>query len=111
MHTGMIIVDLQKAFDTLDRGVLLEKMKYFGFQTSVIKWFLSYLSNRKFLVCIDVFSEAGTLKYGVSQGSILGPLLFLLYVNDLPQSLSDAGSYLHTDDTCIFYQPQDVKKK
>ena len=110
MHTGMIIVDLQKAFDTLDRGVLLEKMKYFGFQTSVIKWFLSYLSNRKFLVCIDVFSEAGTLKYGVSQGSILGPLLFLLYVNDLPQSLSDAGSYLHTDDTCIFYQPQDVKK-
>ena len=95
MHTGMILVDLQKAFDTLDNGVLLEKMKYFDFRTSVIKWFESYLSNRKFLVCIDnVFSGAGTLKYGVPQGCILGPLLFLLYVNDLSQSLSDVGFFL-----------------
>ena len=86
-------------------------MKYFGFRASVIKWFESYLSNRKFLVCIDkVFFEAGTLKYGVPQGSILGLLLFLLYVNDLPQSLSDAGSYFYADDTCIFYQHENVKK-
>ena len=77
MHTGMILVDLQKVFDTLDHGVLLEKMKYFGFRKSVIKWFESYLSSRKFLVCIDnVFSKVGTLKYSVSQGSILGLLLF-----------------------------------
>ena len=89
MHTGMILLDLQKAFDTLDHRVLLEKTKCFGFRASVIKWFESYLSNRKFLVCIDVFSEARTLKYGVPQGSILGPFLFLLYVNDLSQSLSD----------------------
>ena len=54
------------------------------------------------LVCIDVFSEARTLKYGVPQVSIVGPLLFLLYVNDLPQSLSDAGSYLYADDTPVF---------
>ena len=53
MHTGMTLVDLQKAFDTLGHGVLLEKMKYFGFRASVIKWFESNLSNRKFLVCID----------------------------------------------------------
>ena len=86
IHTCMILVDLQKAFNTLDHGVLLEKMKYFGFRTSVIEWFDSYLSSRKFLVCIDVFSEAGILKYGVPQGSIPGPLLFLSYVNDLPQS-------------------------
>ena len=106
MHTGMILIDLQKAFDTLDRRVLFEKMKYF-----VIKCFESYLSNRKFFVCIDnIFSEAGTLKYDVTQGSFLGPLLFLLYVNDLSQSLSDAGSYLYADDTCIFYQHEDVKK-
>ena len=111
MHTGMILVDLRKAFDTLDHGVLFEKMKYFGFRASVIKWFESYLSNRKFLICIDsVFSEPGTLKYGAPQGSILGPLLFLLHVNDLPQPLSDAGSYLYADDTCIFYQHEDVKK-
>ena len=85
-------------------------MKYFGFRTFVIKWFESYLPNRKFLVCIDnVFSEARTLKYCVSQGSILGPPLFLLYVNDLPQSLSEGNSYLHPGDTCIFYQHEDVK--
>ena len=111
MHTGMILVDLQKAFDTLDHLVLLEKIKYFGFRASVIKWFEFYLSNKKFLVCIDnIFSKAGTLKYCVPPGSNHGPIFFLLYVNDLPQSLSDTGSYLYADDTCIFYQHEDVKK-
>ena len=55
MHTGMILADLQKAFDTLDHRVLLEKMKYFGFWASVIKWFESYLSNRKFWVVLIMF--------------------------------------------------------
>ena len=111
MHIGMILVDLQEAFDTLDHGVLLKKMKHFGFWGSVIKWFESCLSNRKFLVCIEnVFSEAGTLMYSVPQGSILGLFLFLLYANDLPQSLSDAGSYLYADDNCIFCPHEDVKK-
>ena len=86
-------------------------MKYFGFQASVTKWFESYLSNRKFLVCIDnVFSEAGSLKYGVPQGSILGPHLFLLYVNNLSQSLLGPDSYLYANDNCIFYQHEDAKK-
>ena len=111
MHTGMILVDLQKAFDTWGHGVLLEKMKFFGFRISVIKRFESCLSNKQFLVCIEnVFSEAGTLKYGVPQDSILRLLLFQLHVNDLPQSLSGAGSYLYANDTCIFYQHEDVKK-
>ena len=101
MHAGMILVDLQKAFDTLYHRVLLEKMKYFAFLTSVLKYFESFLSNRKCLVSINVFSEAGTLNYCVPQGSVLGPL-FPLHVNDLPQSLSKAGYY--ADDKCIFYQ-------
>ena len=98
MHTGMtLVVDLQKVFHTLDHGVLLEKMKYFGFQSSVMKWFETYLSNRKFWVSIDVFLVAGTLSTSTSrvpQGSILGAPLFLSYVNAFPQSLSEDGSYL-----------------
>ena len=65
------------------------------------------------MVCIDVFSETGTLKYCVMylpQGSTLGLIFFLLYLNDLPQSLSDAGSYLYADETCIFYQHEGIKK-
>ena len=111
MHTGMILVDIQKVFDTLDHGVLLQKMKYFGFQASVIKWCESYLSNRKFFVCTDnVSSEAGILKYGVPTCSIVGSLFFLLYINNLCQSLSDEASYLYVDDTCIIYQYDDVEK-
>ena len=55
MYTGMILVDVQKIFGTLDHGVLLEKMKYFVFWTSVIKLFEPCCSNKKFVVCIDVF--------------------------------------------------------
>ena len=59
-HTGMILVDLQKVFDTLDYTVLLQKMEFIGFKESVIKWFQSYLSNRKFFVTLEnVFSDAG----------------------------------------------------
>ena len=99
LYTGMILIDLCKIFVILNYGVLLEKMKYFGFQTSAIKWFGPYLSNRNILASIDVFSDSGTLNYGVPHAFILGLLLFLLCVNDLPQSLSEYGSYLYADRT------------
>ena len=80
-HTGMIIVDLQKAFDTFNHTVLLQKMKCIGFKESAIKWFQSYLSNREFFVTLEnVFSDAGLVNCGVPQGSILGPLFFLIYI-------------------------------
>ena len=86
-------------------------MECVGFKKPVIKWFKSYLSNRKFFVSIEgVFSEEGLLTCGVSQGSILGPLLFLIYVSDLPQSLSETASNLYVDDTCIYYQRRDIQK-
>ena len=103
---GVTLKDLQKTFE----------------MWSEIKWNIlvfehqqlneCYLSNRKFYICIDnVFSEAVALKYGLPHGSILGSILFLLNVNDLPQSLSEAHSYLYGDGTFIFYKhEEDVKK-
>ena len=69
-HIGMILVDLQKAFDTLDH-TFLQKMEYMGFKESIIKWFQSCLSNRKFFVALEnVFSDAGLIHCGVPQGSL-----------------------------------------
>ena len=90
-HTVMILVDLQKKFDTLDHTAFLQKMECIGFKESIIKRFQSYLSNRKFFVTADVFSDAGLINCGVTQRSILGSLLF------------ETGSYLYSGDTCIFY--------
>ena len=107
----MILVDLQKAFDTLDHTILLQKIECIFFEEPVIKWFQWYLSNRKFFVTLEnVFSDAGIINCGVPQGPIFGPLLFLIYKNDLPQALNETGSYLYADDTYIFYQDKDVEK-
>ena len=97
-HAGMILIDLQKAFDTLDHDVLLKKWNILGFKKPVIKWFKSFLSNRNFFVSIEgLFSEEGLVTCGVLQGSILGTLFFLVYINDLPQSLSETASNLYAD--------------
>ena len=104
LYTGMILIDLQKAFDTINHNILLEKMSLMGFSEKAIGWFKSYLSNRTFKVTIDkIFSSNGNLTCGVPQGSILGPLLFLLYVNDMPQAVS-SDLYLYADDSCLVYQ-------
>ena len=88
LHTGMILVVLQKAFDTINHEILINKMEFLGFSKDVILWFKSYLSNRKFKVNLNkTFSEPGKLLCGVPQGTILGPLLFLLYINDMPQAV------------------------
>ena len=105
----MILIDFQRTFDTLDHKVLLQKMTCFGFKAPVIEWFESDLSNRNFFVSVDdVFSETGILNWVVPQGSTLRPLLFLIYINDLPQSLSGNRSYLYVDDTCMFYQDKKI---
>ena len=109
-HTGMILIDLQKAFDTLDHKLLLSKLSLMNFSSETISWFKSYLCNRTFLVNVESsFSEAADLKCGVPQGSILGPLLFLLYINDLPQAVKDCDIRLYADDTCISYTHKMVK--
>ena len=108
LFTGMILIDLQKAFDTTDHQILIKKMKYLGFSKNVIGWFKSYLSEQKFKININTsYSSPSNLICCVPQGSILGPLLFLLYLNDLPQAVvSDSLHY--ADETCIVFQHEDV---
>ena len=100
----MILIDLQKAFDTIDHQILRKKMKYLGFSKNTITWFKSYLCERKFKISINTsYSSPSNLLFDISQGSILGPLLFLPYINDLPQAVV-SKSLLYADDTCIVFQ-------
>ena len=79
----MILIDLQKAFDTINHDIPLRKMASLGFSNDSINWLQSYLFNRGFRVNIkSKYSSAAKIECGIPQGSILGPLLFLLYVND-----------------------------
>ena len=108
LYAGMILIDLQKAFDTINHDILISKMKHLGFSKEATLWFKSYLSNRTFKVHINkTFSESGNLLCGVPQGSILGPLLFLLYINDMPQAI-DCELLLYADDTCLIFQHKDI---
>ena len=109
LHTGMILIDLQKAFDTINHEILINKMEFLGFSKNVILWFKSYLSYRKFKVNLNKsFAEPGQL-YGVPQGSILGPLLSLLYINDMPQAVK-YELLLYSDDTCLIFQHSDINE-
>ena len=109
MLTGMILIDLQKAFDTIDHEIFFSKMSHLGFSQATISWYKSYLTNRTFLVNVEnELSSPGDLSCGVPQGSILGPLIFLLYVNDMSNSV-DCDLLLYADDSCLVFTSPDLK--
>ena len=107
-YTGMILLDIQKAFDSVDHQILCKKLSAMGIQSTA--WFHSYLSSRMQIVNINgVESDPLANTCGVPQGSILGPLLFLCYVNDMPNSIN-CLMLQYADDSALIYSDKDPEK-
>ena len=98
---GMILLDLQKAFDTVNHSILLMKLSAAGLGDDILRWFKSYLSDRQQLVDVSgTHSGTAPISCGVPQGLILGPLLFLIYVNDMSAVVNNK-LILYADDSGI----------
>ena len=107
-YTGMVMLDLQKAFDTVNHDILCNKLQAMGIES--IDWFRSYLSDRQQIVCVKrTDSRPVTITSGVPQGSVLGPLLFFCYVNDMPISVN-CKLLLYADDSALLVDGKDPKE-
>jgi hypothetical protein len=106
---GLCMLDLKKAFDTVNHNILLDKLKLYGVSKYVTNWFNSYLSNRTQFTCVDgISSDLKDILCGLPQGSIDGPLGFLIYINDLPKLVSHSKVSMYADDTALYYASSSV---
>ena len=108
MYTLALFLDLSKAFDSLEHSVLLEKLERYGIRGVALSWFQSYLKNREIQVKCKVvgtgkieYSAYQEIKFGAPQGSCLGPLIFLIFTNDLYQHVKYSSTILFADDTTL----------
>ena len=104
-----IYLDLQKAFDTVNHKILLHKLNHYGIRGQANEWFTSYLTNRsQYTHTNGVSSSQSTVECGVPQGSVLGPLLLILYVNDINNALDNGIPKLFADDANLFFFNRDI---
>ena len=106
-----VFLDFSKAFDTVNHDILLTKLHHYGIRGSAMKWFQSYLSDRyQYVTYNGLESSKIAIKCGVPQGSILGPLLFLIYINDLSTVCNYMMPLFFADDTNLFSSDHDISK-
>ena len=113
LDTGDLVIgtfiDLKKAFDTVDHTILLDKMHAYGIRGNILRWFRSYLTKRSQFVSYDGRqSKIQSITCGVPQGSILGPLLFIIYMNDICNVSELLFTVLYADDTCVVIHGKDM---
>ena len=100
--TGLVFVDFRKAFDVINHNLLLKKLSVYGASPHSVAWFRWYLEERRQFVKLGhITSEPKPVRQGVPQGSILGPILFLLFVNDMPLHLNNSTIDIYGDDTTL----------
>jgi len=108
--TGIVFLDFKKAFDLVDHEILLQKLKCYRFDNPSLNWFRSYLSQRSQRVSIgNISSQTRIIHSGVPQGSVLGPLLFFIYINDLPLNNESTNTDLFADDATMYTSSSDTE--
>ena len=104
-----LLIDLRKAFDTVQHQLLITKLKGLGLNKLALEWMTSYLHNRTQAVTIQGhLSDPLCVKMGIPQGSILGPLLFLIFINDFPNILDSSTAHMYADDTTVVVSGRDI---